>query len=281
MVSLADDDLGPGNFPLRISFTRKSTTKAERRGQQIAQRRAKEDARVLLQIATACSTACSSLLNGEPRFEERTCATEAAEPDVDEEDVSDEEIDFLNSIRRWMHEDGRDSTAANLMQDFKLEVMRWGQGALGFLGSDQLEVVIRVIAEDICAAVDLRLQRLQPKTVAEAAEPFVNRWVALLDYIWELIGDSTVASNVAVRTVRVGVAAACGAAIGVAAGNQASIEVGIIMAIRDCVEGADTADVLAGCRCLQPKTIVLDKFISFLQGELDASSEDESPSSTR
>jgi hypothetical protein len=190
--------------------------------------------------------------------------------DVEEEDDDDAEVeDLLASVRRWMAEHRADEQRSDLLHDFNMSVRF--QGHVDSTPPDHLCAVLQVISETACSS--FTSAKVQPGAVAKAVGPTVEHWAALLEQLYEKISDIMSAVDSVVGGVQQGV---------LAAGAEAPQEsrdaavVGVLMAIREHVEAIADDDLLTGTRRLEPRTVVLEKFIEFLEEALEEDDDDES-----
>jgi len=201
-VSL-QEELGPMNYPLRCTFEREVSSKAERRKRQEDERRAKLEARTR-------KRSCKQKYSDEEMIQK--LATGFASFDIEIADVetsSDEELelDLLSSVRHWMRDQER--TTHLRLEDLHL-VLRH-RGHTHSSSSDQLAAMLHAVAEDTCQRVDLCLAKLQPNVVAESSAAIMEQWKPVLGHLWESVGDEVSAGQLLAQAARDGVSAAFGA----------------------------------------------------------------------
>mmetsp|Transcript_100059 Transcript_100059/g.278758 ORF Transcript_100059/g.278758 Transcript_100059/m.278758 type:complete len:182 (+) Transcript_100059:815-1360(+) len=138
-----------------------------------------------------------------------------------------------------------------------------------------LRTVLRLIACDACAALELSAARPQPSTAAQLMAPSVKPWAGLLRRLFVAPACMRTAADAALRGACAGVA---DTAAGVPAASLRCLEcaeVGFLMALRDEVDAMDDADLSAACRRIEPQSPAMLGFIKFLEEEVQDSSEAE------
>jgi len=240
---------------------KKQLTKAERRQLQEAQRKAKADK---LDEASSNIEMLEELklqgLSEEQAKEMLEHLASAVEVDDEEEEAED----LLASVRRWMHEQPasiRDQDAADSLQEFNMSVRF--QGHVDSTPPDHVGAILKVISEECCKVVAAG-EKLQPTTVSKQVESLVAKWGGLLEQLMGKIEDVLVAADAVVGTVHETVQASCS--------MPDVVEVGVLMALREYTDVISDDDMLAGCRRLQERSRVMEKFIDFLE---EAVEEDE------
>lgn len=236
-------------------------SKAERRQIQEAQRKLKEDSK---QAGKDNEELLAELkLQGLSEDQAREVMAEMLKEEAMEEDLDDEpdEEDLLSSVRRWMSEQDAKVTKG-LLSDFNLKVRF--QGHVESTPPDHLNCVIRLVCEEACAGCDLTSAKLQPTAVQKKAAPLLERWLPILEPLYGKIDDVIVATDSVCKAVQEGVKAE--------AGHDPAV-VGCLMALRD-IDLVEDEDLLTGCRRMEPRGQVLDKYIGFLEDAI-ASDDDE------
>jgi len=241
-------------------------SKAQRRAVQEAQRKAKEDK---LQTDGGYDELLKDLkLQGLTEDQAREVIAEMARHEtVEDDDDDDGEVeDFDGSVRRWMQE--QDVVSKDALRDFNMKVRF--QGHVDTTPPDHLHAILLCLAEQACREVDLSTPKLQPTVVAKKAAPIIAKWAPLLEPLYEKIDDVLVAADVVVRAVSEG--ASVQSEVG-EAGHAYGV-VGCLMALRD-IDMIEDEDLLTGCKRLEPKSLVMDKFVEFLEEELEDEEDDD------
>jgi len=240
----------------------KQMTKAERRQIQEAQRKLKDDSK---QAGKDNEELFAELkMQGLSEDQAREVMNEMLkEEDVeaDNDDEPDEE-DLMSSVRRWMSEQDAKVTKG-LLSDFNLKVRF--QGHVETTPPDHLNCLLRLVFEEACAGCDLTSSKLQPTAVQKKAAPLLERWLPILEPMHGKIDDVIVATDAVCKAVQEGVRAE--------AGHDPAV-VGCLMALRD-VDLIEDEDLLTGCRRIEPRGQVLDKYIDFLEDAIASDDDDE------
>eukprot|EP00930_Biecheleria_cincta_P086825 TRINITY_DN76073_c0_g1_i1.p1 TRINITY_DN76073_c0_g1~~TRINITY_DN76073_c0_g1_i1.p1 ORF type:complete len:347 (-),score=116.76 TRINITY_DN76073_c0_g1_i1:150-1190(-) len=239
----------------------KQMTKAERRQIQEAQRKLKEDSK---QVGKDNEELLAELkLQGLSEDQAREVMNEMLKGEDLEEDNDDEpdEEDLMSSVRRWMSEQDAKVTKG-LLSDFNLKVRF--QGHVDSTPPDHLNCVLRLVFEEACQGCDLTSAKLQPTAVQKKVAPLLERWLPILEPLYGKIDDVIVATDAVCKAVQEGVKGE--------AGHDPAM-VGCLMALRD-VDLVEDEDLLTGCRRIEPRGQVLDKYINFLEDAI-ASDDDE------
>lgn len=248
----------------------KALTKAERRAAQEASRLKKAEKNV---NESENKELLEELkLQGLSEEQARLVMAEILEQDgeLEEEDDDDAEVeDLLASVRRWMGEHRADEQRTDLLHDFNMSVRF--QGHVDSTPPDHLCAVLQVVSETACNS--FTSAKVQPGAVAKAVGSTVEHWSPLVEQIYEKISDIMTAVDAVVGGVQQGVQAA-----GAEAPQESrdAAVVGVLMAIREHVEAIADDDLLTGTRRLEPRTVVLEKFIEFLEEALEEDDDDES-----
>lgn len=250
----------------------KVLTKAERRVIQEAHRLAKQQAK---DSSAGKEEALAELkMQGLSDEQARQMLAEmekegAFDGDEDEDDEEDAE-DLMGCVRRYLVDKKSAGEDAEPLHQFQMRVRF--QGFSESLPMDHLQCVVRALSGDGCKACDLEVPKLQPSGVAKKVAPIVQKWAGLMDALYTRAGDCLDAVNALVSSVSEGVLDVC---------DQASDRVkdtafvGIIMALREELESVEDGDLLAGLTRLDDKGPVLQKYIDFLEAELEDEDEDD------
>uniref|UniRef100_A0A7S3LXZ9 Uncharacterized protein n=1 Tax=Spumella elongata TaxID=89044 RepID=A0A7S3LXZ9_9STRA len=97
----------------------------------------------------------------------------------------------------------------------------------------------------------------------------MKRWAPLLEVIYSKIEDALEGSDAAVQ----GVFEALASREGSSDNGIAIAAVGIFMAMRD-IDMIEDDDLLTGCKRVDTQSTVLDKFVEFLEQELEDDEQD-------
>jgi len=131
--------------------------------------------------------------------------------------------------------------------------------------ADELQGAVRRLVEDVCGACDLTLPKLQPQMVEEKAGPAVARALAgplhepdsgavdaLVKHVWgsEVLQGS---SPTSVKEI---------------------VLAGILLALRSRCDQVSDEDLAAACGRLEPRGLVMTKFIEFLEDDGDDDDDD-------
>uniref|UniRef100_A0A7S4Q9T0 Uncharacterized protein n=1 Tax=Alexandrium monilatum TaxID=311494 RepID=A0A7S4Q9T0_9DINO len=251
-----------------------ATTCAARRAAQEAQRRAK---------AGREADACWEPRLAGPLAEVDLLAemAEAAAADVDAEDSDDSEpvdsaegtaADLEGFCARALDSMAREG-CRGLRGREDLEAELGLHGGAGFGADRLLGAVLRAIAREACAAVDLAAERPQPNTAAALMRPVVRRRVGILEELWATAEPAT-AATAAVAAAQAGVAAVAATTPEARRLGVECAEVGFLMTLRDEVHGLEDAGLCSACRTIEHPSRVMRGFARFLEEEAEASSEE-------
>mmetsp|Transcript_13405 Transcript_13405/g.24669 ORF Transcript_13405/g.24669 Transcript_13405/m.24669 type:complete len:290 (+) Transcript_13405:47-916(+) len=242
---------------------KKQLTKAERRQLQEAQRKAKADkqdeADSSLEVLEELKLQGLSEEQAKEMLQHLATAVEVEE---DEEDMEDLEA----SVRRWMSEQPDtigDQDAKDTLQDFNMSVRF--QGHVDSTPPDHVGSILKVISEECCKIVTVG-EKLQPTTVSKQVEPLMSKWGGVLEQLVGRIDDALVVADVVVGTVHETVRLNCS--------MPDCLQVGILMALREHTEVISDDDMLTGCRRLQERSRVMEKFIDFLEEAVEDEDEE-------
>lgn len=245
----------------------KQMSKAERREAQEAQRKIKEDKKATGEENKEMLEELK--LQGLTEEQAREVMAEMArtEEEAGDEDEDDEPEDLLSSVRKWMSEQDA-KVPEDALRDFNLKVRF--QGHVDTTPPDHLGCILRLLVEEACRKCDLKAPKLQPTGVAKTVGPDVIRWKTLLEPVYEKISDPMDAADVVLRSVQEGVEA-----VGdVPEAGRACGVVGCLMAIRE-IDMIEDEDLLTGCKRCEQRSRVMDKFIEFLEEELEDEDEED------
>lgn len=196
---------------------------------------------------------------------------EGAIVDQDDDAADDEEAeDLLGSVRRWMGEHVDAKVDDELLRDFNMSVRF--QGHVDTTPPDHVGCILQVLAGDACAASDLKAPKIQPNVVCKKATPMMKRWAFIIDKLYGKIDDVLTGTDAVVHGVQEGVLRGCGDAP--EAGRDCAV-VGVLMALREASENIADDDLLTGCRRLEPRSKVMEKFIEFLEEACEEESDED------
>jgi len=133
--------------------------------------------------------------------------------------------------------------------------------------SDRFHALVGNVAGIACGTFGPSVLRSQPVVVATHAAPIVGRWRLLLQHLFAGVGDASRATAGAVAAVQ--------AAVATTVGTKASAEtamLGIVISLRDLIEGIGDEELLFGCERLPSRGRAVEKFIEFLR---DADSDED------
>mmetsp|Transcript_38880 Transcript_38880/g.115248 ORF Transcript_38880/g.115248 Transcript_38880/m.115248 type:complete len:287 (+) Transcript_38880:88-948(+) len=243
-------------------------SKAERRAVQEAQRKAKED------IANANLEGDELLkelmLQGLTEEQAKIVMAEIDAAKVEEggdDEDSDEDEDLKWSIKKWMKEQEDPENMEDALHDFNLKVRF--QGHVDSTPPDHVAAILTLLVEQACADSSLGALK-QPMAVAKVVEPLVVRWAKILEPLYEKIDDALAASDVILTALKDAVAEQ----ESVAAENSACAVVGFLMAVRE-IDMVEDEDLLLACKRADMQSVVMDKFISFLEEAVEEASDDD------
>lgn len=252
-------------------------TKAERRALQEAQRKVKEDqhnkagenAELLAELKLqGLSEEQAREVMAEILKEEAEGKGDEKDDDDDDEDVED----LMASVKRWMGEQPA-KIEKDAMRDFNMQVRF--QGHVDTCPPDHIRAVLQLLCEEACKQCDLSNAKLQPGAVAKKAQPLVDRWMPLLKALYGKIDDVLEGADCVCQAVQTAVSSVEGATDG----TKAAALVGCLMAIRENDDDLlEDEDLLTGCKRIEPRSAVLDKYIEFLEDAADSGSGSDSGS---
>merc|ERR1712086_712699 len=114
--------------------------------------------------------------------------------------------------------------------------------------------------------------KLPPNTIAKQATPMMQKWSYIIEQLYGKIGDAIEAIDAVVNSINKGVEDIASKA---PEANRNSAVVGLLMALREGVDGLEDDDLLTGVRRFEPKSVVMEKFIEFLEDAVDDDEDDE------
>jgi hypothetical protein len=245
-------------------------TKADRRKIQEAQRKTKEDkanegkegdelfAELKLQGLSEdqAREVMREMLSGAGGGDE-------AGADDDEEDVED----LLGSVRKWMEEQPT-TVAEDALRDFNMKVRF--QGHVDSTPPDHLSAILQVLVGQACGACDLSAKNFQPNSIAKVLQPLLERWAPLLLPLHGKIADVLDAVNAVISGITTAVVAT-----GAPETVQETAVVGSLMAVREIDDLVEDDDLLVGCKGIENRGRITDKFIEFLESCLEDEEDDE------
>lgn len=193
---------------------------------------------------------------------------EPIEDEADEDEEGDDADDLHGSVKKWMSEQPDGKIPEDAMRDFNMKVRF--QGHVDTTPPDHLETVMMILVGEACKACDLAAPKIQPGAVAKAVGPLLERWANLLCGLHSKIADELEKISVIVGAIRTAVGET-----GAPEQGQNSAIVGCLMAVRDVDDFVEDEDLLVGCRGVEPKSHVLEKFIEFLEDAIEEDDDDE------
>jgi len=252
-------------------------SKAERRALQEAQRKVKEDK--VNASSEGDELLKELMLQGLTEEQAKIVMKEMEETKVEGEEEDDdddeEEMDLKSSIKKWMKEqedpenlDGVNSgEAKDALRDFNLKVRF--QGHVESTPPDHLACILQLLVEQACADAGFGSLK-QPMAAAKVVEPLLVRWAKILEPLYEKIGDVLAAADVVVNSIK----GAVEEQESVKSESKACIVVGFLMAVRE-IDMIEDEDLLLASKGAEVESVVMDKFISFLEEEVDDDDEDD------
>jgi len=241
-------------------------SKAERRAMQDAQRKVKDDkANAELEGDELLK---ELILQGLTEDQAKVVMQELEEAKVEEEDDDDDDEpeDLKASVRKWMCEvDLKDLQEP--LSDFNLKVRF--QGHVESTPPDHIRAMLQVLVDQACADSSFGSLK-QPMAVAKAVEPALVRWAKILEPLYGKIDDVLEATDSVISSIRESVDVQSS----VKAESKACIVVGFLMAVRS-IDMVEDEDLLTGCRRAGLESVVMDKFISFLEEAVEDDDDDD------
>lgn len=245
-------------------------TKAQRRALQESQRKVKEDKANEGKDGDELFSELKLQGLSEDQAREVMNAMRSGEevPDEDSED-DDQPEDLLGSVKRWMEEQLEGPLPADAMRDFNMKVRF--QGHVNTTPPDHLGAILNVLLEQAFRGFDLATSK--PGAVAKALTQVAERWTGLLRDIYTKIPDVLDAVGAVIGTI-----SHCVLASGVPSAAQDTAVVGCLMAIRELEDLIEDEDLLVGCKGIEPRSHVLEKYIEFLEEALEEDDSEEGES---
>lgn len=189
---------------------------------------------------------------------------------ADDEAESDEEDEsLLGCVRTWMDQFDQPLSDSDSIRDFNLKVRF--QGHVESTPPDHLGCILHVLVEKAFVDFDLAAVK-QPAAVAKKVQPVVEKWACLCSYLYNKC-DCLVAADIVVNSLKEGVLASCAE---VSDATRDCALVGLLMSVREEVEGASDDDLLTSCRRLNSKSKVVQGFITFLEEAAEGSDGEDS-----
>lgn len=134
---------------------------------------------------------------------------------------------------------------------------------------DCLGSIVNVIVGNTSSFFSDCAGKLQPVKVAQEAKPIVAKWSGIIAGLSTVTGDPEELAAFVICEAQ-GCVARISAVPGVPSGeairiHRACVVVGVLLALRDIDCIAEV--LLEGCRGLQERSLAMNKFIEFLEGE--------------
>jgi len=159
---------------------------------------------------------------------------------------TDDGMGLYSSISRWMAtQDGASTTSAEDLHDWLIS-----QGHIHAKLPEKLSVVVQAATKEACAVCDFETGKLQPKVVASQVQPTMQKWQPLIEQLHDKVGDEVVATKAVVCAVQM---------------IKDSAMVGILLCLRELVDGIDDCDLALACRSLPNHCLSLEQFIKWLE----------------
>jgi len=178
----------------------------------------------------------------------------------------DEAEDYFSCVKSWMAANDQE-LPDNPVSDFNLKVRF--QGHNDTTPPDHIAAILHVITEQGCCACGLDA-KTQPAAVAKKLEPAMTKWATVLKAFWKKIDDTLTGLDAIMRGIQEGTAAL----VSVPESGRACGVVGCLMALRD-TDMIEDEDLLTACRRAESRPKVMERFIEFLEAELEDEDEDE------
>lgn len=192
----------------------------------------------------------------------------ASQAIVAEDGDSGEDIeDLLGSVRNWMKEQPEGPIPEDAIRDFNMKVRF--QGHVETTPPDHLAAMLNVLLGQALSSCDLAAAMIKPGAIAKAFAPLLERWAIMLQGLYSKVPDVLEAVGVVVQTIN-----ACVIQTGAPENAQDSAMVGCLMAVRELDDLVEDEDLLVGCKAVEPRSRVLEKFIEFLEEALEEDDED-------
>jgi len=244
-------------------------TKAQRRALQDSQRKVKEDKANEGKDGDELFNELKLQGLSEDQARAVLIAMQAGEEIPDDVSEDEEPEDLLGSVKKWMGEQPEGPLPDDAMRDFNMKVRF--QGHVNTTPPDHLGAILNVLLEQAFRGCDLATSK--PGAVAKALTQIVERWAGLLRDIYTKIPDVLDAVGTVLGTI-----SQCVVASGVPPAAQDTAVVGCLMAIRELEDLIDDEDLLVGCKGIEPRSHVLEKYIEFLEEALEEDDSEEGES---
>lgn len=164
---------------------------------------------------------------------------------------NDENMNLDSTISHWMaKQESVSKTAAEHLNDWLLS-----QGHINAKPLEKLYAVVRNAAAAACADCDLDTGKSQPKDLALQAQPTMQKWQPLLEELHGKVGNEVVATEATVNAVQM---------------IKDSATVGILLCLKELIDGIDDNDLAVACRRLPKQNLTMQKFIEFLEDDPDS-----------
>jgi len=241
--------------------------KAAARALQEAQRKAKEEKANVGKEGDAliAELKLQGLSEDQARLVAAEMSTGIAAADEVEDD--DEELDTLHgSVRVWMREQEPGTIPEDAVRDFNMKVRF--QGHVDSTPPDHLGAILTVLLEEALGACDLKADKIQPGAVAKALTQSAERWVNLLRGLYSKISDVLEGVGVVIAAITESLSSH-----DAPESSKECAMVGCLMAMRDLDDFIEDEDLLVGCRGIEPKSKVLEKYIAFLEEAVEEDDE--------
>jgi len=156
----------------------------------------------------------------------------------------DDEVDLTTSVGDWMEK--QDTVSSSSAEDLRQWLL--SQGHINANIVETMSTVVQIAIKEPSISCDLEADKLKPTEVALNVRPTLQKWNPLVQHLHEQVGDDAKATEALVCAV------------------QAFKDVpmiGILMCLRELVDGIEDTDLALACRSLRSHN--LDKFIKWLE----------------
>jgi len=258
------------NAAPQAAASKQQLSKADRKQLQESQRKAKEDLKAAAEENEELYKELK--LQGLPEDQAREMMKEMLKGKDEEEkekaaEEEEEALDFLSCVKSWMAASDK-QLPENPLSDFNLKVRF--QGHVDTTPPDHITAVLHIIAQQGCAECDLNA-KTQPTAVARKLEPIMKKWAAIMKPLFKKIDDPLTGPDAVMRGIQEGVATL----VSVPEAGRGCGVVGCLMALRE-IDMIEDEDLLTACKRADPMPKVMEKFIEFLEAELDDEDEEDS-----
>jgi hypothetical protein len=246
-------------------------TKAQRRAIQDSQRKVKEDKANAGKDTDELFSELKLQGLSEDQARSVMAAIKADEPIEGEDDDDDDgEEDLLSSVRNWMKEQP-DGEIPTDIADFNMKVRF--QGHVDTTPPDHFGAMLQVLVPEALSKCDLAAAKVSPGAIAKALTSLLERWAHILRALYSKIPDVLEGVGVLVQTI-----SQCVEATDAPEAGKDCAVVGCLMAIRDVDDMVEDDDLLVGCKTVEPRSPVLEKYINFLEDAVAEDDEDDEDS---